>query len=106
MSVDMNERADSLANICSMVFDPEYGLMHFACTGQTENAYQILINHTETKYLPRKDGKPVSNLGAIPVAFVWGKTQNRCNRRKRKTIDRCTYVAQRYGGHNTAAHRA
>jgi hypothetical protein len=54
LSIDMYEQADSLANICSMVFDPEYGLMHFACTGETENAYQVLINRSETRYLPKK----------------------------------------------------
>jgi hypothetical protein len=57
LSVDMNEKTDSLINICSMVFDPEYGLMHFACTGQTENAYQVLINRSETKYLPKKQNQ-------------------------------------------------
>lgn len=54
LAVDMNEQSDSLANICTMVFDPEYGLMHFACTGETENAYRVLINRSETKYLPKK----------------------------------------------------
>jgi hypothetical protein len=54
LSIDMNGQSDSLANICTMVFDPEYGLMHFACTGETENAYRVLINRSETKYLPKK----------------------------------------------------
>jgi hypothetical protein len=57
LSVDMNEQADSLANICSMVFDPEYGLMHFACIGQTENAYQVLINRSETRYIPKRQNQ-------------------------------------------------
>ncbi|HEY8896785.1 MAG TPA: hypothetical protein VIM79_18300 [Niastella sp.] len=52
--IDMHKQADSLSGICTMVFDPEYSLMHFACVGQTENAYQVLINHSQTKYLPRK----------------------------------------------------
>lgn len=52
--IDMHTQADSLSGFCSMVFDPQYSLMHFACVGQTENAYQVLINHSQTKYLPRK----------------------------------------------------
>ena len=52
--VDMYEKYDSLNNTCSCVFDPEYGLMHFACTGKTAKAYRVLINYDQVKYLPRE----------------------------------------------------
>lgn len=52
--VDMYEKYDSLNNVCSCVFDPEYGLMHFACTGKTDRAYRVLINYSQVKWLPRE----------------------------------------------------
>jgi hypothetical protein len=52
--VDMYEKYDSLNNVCSCVFDPEYGLMHFACTGKSAKAYRVLINYSQVKYLPRE----------------------------------------------------
>lgn len=52
--VDMYEKYDKLNNVCSCVFDPEYGLMHFACTGKTNRAYRVLINYSQVKWLPRQ----------------------------------------------------
>jgi hypothetical protein len=52
--VDMYEKYDSLSNVCSCVFDPEYGIMHFTCTGKTSKAYRVLINYSQVKYLPRE----------------------------------------------------
>lgn len=54
--IDMYKQYDSLAGYCTLVFDPEYGLMHFACIGNTAKAYQVLINYSQVKYLPKKKG--------------------------------------------------
>lgn len=54
--IDMYAQAETLTGYCTFTFDPEYGLMHFACTGKTAKAYQVLINYSQVKYLPKVKG--------------------------------------------------
>lgn len=53
-SRDMYSDDDTLVDICPKFFEPDYGIMHFVCTGQTEKAYKVLINYSQLKYLPKK----------------------------------------------------
>ncbi|MES2780857.1 MAG: hypothetical protein V4651_13270 [Bacteroidota bacterium] len=52
--VDYNMYSEDESDIgfCSKFYKPDYGIMHFVCVGKTTNAYKILINYSEIKYLP------------------------------------------------------
>ena len=54
--IDMYAQSETLTGYCTLTFSPEYGLMHFACTGKTAKAYQVLINYSQVKYLPKEKG--------------------------------------------------
>lgn len=54
--ISMYEQYDSLTDFCTFTFNPEYGLMHFACIGKTAKAFQVLINYSQVKYLPKEKG--------------------------------------------------
>jgi hypothetical protein len=38
---------------CSMYFKPDYGIMYFACIGETANSYKVLTGFSEYKFLPK-----------------------------------------------------
>lgn len=38
--------------ICPKYFYPEYNILHFVCLGHFGKAYKVLINFSDTKYLP------------------------------------------------------
>ncbi|HYG39528.1 MAG TPA: hypothetical protein VD908_12950 [Cytophagales bacterium] len=40
-------------NLCSKLFKPDYGIMHFVCIAKSEKAYKVLVNFSEIKYLPK-----------------------------------------------------
>lgn len=48
--IDMNQEK---INIYSKFYKPDYGLMHFICIGITDKSYQIILNYSEVKYLPK-----------------------------------------------------
>lgn len=54
--IDMYAQSETLTGHCTLTFYPEYGLMHFACIGKTAEAYQVLINYSQVKYLPKEKG--------------------------------------------------
>lgn len=37
---------------CPLYFSPDYGIMHFVCLRHTNNAYQVLVDSSVTRYLP------------------------------------------------------
>jgi hypothetical protein len=43
-------------NFCSMFYKPDYGIMHFVCTGQGEKFYKVLTGFSDYKFLPREPG--------------------------------------------------
>jgi hypothetical protein len=50
---DMLAEDMALARVCPKFFKPDYGIMHFVCTGTTEKSYRILVNYKAIKYLPK-----------------------------------------------------
>jgi hypothetical protein len=44
---------ESKINVCSKFFKPDYGIMHFVCIGESAQAYRILVNFSDIKYLPK-----------------------------------------------------
>jgi hypothetical protein len=54
--INSHEQYDSLNDYCTLVFEPEYAMMHFACIDKSTRAYKVLINYSQVKYLPRKEG--------------------------------------------------
>ena len=53
-SRDLYSDNDTLVDICPKYFEPDYGIMHFVCTGETEKAYKVLFNYAQVAYLPKK----------------------------------------------------
>ncbi|MFY0256026.1 hypothetical protein ACDQ55_18970 [Chitinophaga sp. 30R24] len=51
--IDMYKTDDLLSLPCSKYFDPEYGIMQFVCLEVTDDAYKIITNYNEIKYLPK-----------------------------------------------------
>lgn len=48
--VDMSvEKTD----IYSKFYKPDYGIMHFICIGITDKSYQVIVNYSQIKYLPK-----------------------------------------------------
>jgi hypothetical protein len=57
ITIDMQAIADdTLTSICTKYYYPEYEIMYFVCTGKTEKAYQVLVNYSEIRYLPKTKG--------------------------------------------------
>lgn len=50
-SWNMYNDEDSLT-FCSKFHKPDYGIMHFVCISKTPNAYKVLVNYSDIKYLP------------------------------------------------------
>jgi hypothetical protein len=44
---------NEVAGICPLFFETDYGIMHFVCIGETENAYKVLTGTTDLKYIPK-----------------------------------------------------
>lgn len=40
-------------NLCPKFFKPDYGIIQFVCIKETEKSYQILINFSDVKFLPK-----------------------------------------------------
>ena len=43
----------SKINICSKYYKPDYGIMHFVCLKENKVSYEILVNHSTIRYLPK-----------------------------------------------------
>jgi|GEM_PF-1615253 hypothetical protein len=52
-TIDLYQGNDSQISICSKFFKPDYGIMFFVCIRETNTSYEILVNYSDIKYLPK-----------------------------------------------------
>lgn len=56
-----SENEESFKDMCTKVFLPEYGIMHFVCIRETAKSFQVLVNYSDVRYFPKKKGYDFRN---------------------------------------------